>query len=264
MSISAQDVSVRLAGRLVLRQAGLEAPTGALIGLVGPNGAGKTTLLRTLAGLQPIEGGSIEIGGRPLEAFDRRALARAVAYLPQGARVHWPLTAERVVALGRMPHLHAWSRYDAADRQAVSAALDAVDAGDFAARSVTALSTGERARVLLARVLAGEPAVLLADEPVAALDPSHQLLVLDLLRARCSAGLTAVVVLHDLTLAARYCDRLTLLTEGRTLIEGTPETVLTPDVLRDAYGIDADLRFADGIPQLVARGRVTVERRVEP
>lgn len=263
-ALEARGVSVRLGRREVLAGAHFCAREGSLVGLIGPNGAGKTTLLRTMAGVQPIDRGEIFVRDRPLSRYERTALARLVGYLPQGATVHWPLTAERVVALGRMPHLHPWGRYDPADRTAVTRALDAVDAGQFAQRPVTDLSTGERARVLLARALAGDPAVLLADEPVAALDPSHQMMVLELLKARCAEGLTAVVVLHDLTLAARYCDQISLLLDGRLYVEGPPETVLTPGTLKHAYGIDGGLHDADGLPMMVVRRRVPVEDERRP
>ena len=258
-ALEAREITVRLGRREVLSGAHFRVHEGSLVGLIGPNGAGKTTLLRTMAGIQPIDRGEIFVKDRPLSGYDRTALARLVGYLPQGATVHWPLTAERVVALGRMPHLHPWGRSDPTDQAAVARALDAVDAGQFAQRPVTELSTGERARVLLARALAGDPAVLLADEPVAALDPSHQMMVLELLKARCVEGLTAVVVLHDLTLAARYCDQISLLLDGRLYAEGSPEMVLAPGTLKHAYGIDGGLQDADGVPMMVVRARVLVD-----
>ena len=258
-TLAVENVSVFLAGRPVLSGASLRAESGTLVGLIGPNGAGKTTLLRAIAGLEATIGGRVDLGDRPMDSLDRAARARSIAYLPQGATVHWPLTVERVVALGRLPHLHAWGSYGPADRAVVQRALEAADAAAFADRPVTALSTGERARVLLARALASEPAVLLADEPVAALDPSHQLDVLELLRRRCAEGLTAVVVLHDLSLAARYCDALTLLVDGSVRQHGSPVEVLAPETLRTAYGIDGAVHETDGVRSVLVRRTLTDE-----
>ncbi len=256
-AIETQDLTVSLGSRIVLRGVSLAVERGTMVGLIGPNGAGKTTMLRALAGVQPVESGQVLVGGTAVEVMSRAARARAVSYLPQGANVHWPLAAERVVALGRLLHLHAWGRYGTDDHDAVRRVLDDVDAVRFAERPVTSLSTGERARVLLARALAGDPQVLLADEPVAALDPSHQLDVLDLLRRRCADGLSVLVVLHDLTLAARYCDALVLLVDGAARHHGAPGAVLTTDILRDAYGIEGSLKVTEGVPYVIARKTIT-------
>ena len=187
---------------------------GEVVGLLGANGAGKTTLLRALNGLLRPERGMSLVDGIELGKHSRRTLARHVAYLPQGAECHWHLEVEQVVALGRLPHRRPWAPMSRSDWQAVERAMAYTDVTQFSGRRVSSLSTGERSRVLIARALAGEPRIVLADEPVAGLDPSHQLEIMSLLGRLASSGTAVVVVLHDLTLAARYCTRLLLLHGG--------------------------------------------------
>jgi len=245
--LRASALRASLGGREVLRGVDLQLAGGELLGLIGPNGAGKTSLLRALAGLLRIDAGEVELDGQPLGQLDDRQRARRLAYLAQGGEAHWPLTAERLVALGRLPHLAGWQRPGPADAAAVQAALRAADAWQFRARRVDSLSGGERLRVLLARALAGEPQLLLADEPVAALDPAHQIGVMGLLRERARGQRGGVVVLHDLTLAARYCDRLLLLDRGTVVAEGRPREVLTEECLAAVYGVHACIgHSADG------------------
>lgn len=210
---------------------------GEMLALIGPNGAGKSSLLRVLAGLKAPDAGRVCLDGSPLDAIPARDRARRIGYLAQGAECHWPLTVGRLVALGRLPHLGPWQRPGAADVAAIEHALTACDVAYLADRPVTDLSGGERARVLLARVLASDPEILLADEPVAGLDPYHQLRVMKLLRRRTSAGTGIAVVLHDLTLAARFCDRIVLLHGGRVLADGDPAAVLGPELLERVYGV---------------------------
>lgn len=256
--LSAEAIHVELGARRVLEAVGFTLAAGELVGLLGPNGAGKTTLLRALAGLQPVTRGEVRLLGevinghaeasrRGIPGFlgvaaprnDIRRRARYLAYLPQSGACHWAMSVAQVVALGRLPHRAPWARLPEADAGAVRRALDAADVAHLAGRPTTELSGGERARVLLARALAVEAQVLLADEPTAGLDPAHQLGVMELLRARARQGAGVVVTLHDLTLASRYCDRLLLLSEGRALADAVPREVLTPGNLRTAYGIEA-------------------------
>ena len=238
--IAAQDVHARYGARAALGGVSFGAAAGELVGLVGPNGAGKTTLLRVLAGLMKPAEGHVFFAGRPFGDFGRRELAQRLAYLPQGAPVHWPLKVGKLVALGRLPHLDPWRNPAPADERAIARAMDAAEVSEFADRPVTTLSSGERTRAMIARALAVEPLVLLADEPVTALDPYHQLKVMELLRERVRGGMAVVVVLHDLNLAGRFCDRLVLLDAGRVVTEGAPEHVLAPEFLRTVYGIEAD------------------------
>ncbi|MFQ5937871.1 MAG: ABC transporter ATP-binding protein, partial [Acidiferrobacterales bacterium] len=210
-----------------------------LVGLIGPNGSGKTTLLRVLLNLQSVVSGHVRLDDQDLHAINRRAIARRVAYLPQGGDCHWPLTVERLVALGRLPHRAPWRALSHDDESAIARAMASADVEYLAQRVVTTLSGGERTRAHLARALAGEPQILLTDEPVASLDPYHQLQVMELLRAVARQGGAVVVVLHDLTLAARFCDRLVLLHQGSVVAEGQPKDVLTEDNLLATYRIEA-------------------------
>jgi iron complex transport system ATP-binding protein len=237
--------------RLVLEGVSLSAASGEVLGIVGPNGAGKSTLLRTMAGLLAPAEGTVELDGQDLRRWDRMAIARRIAYLPQHPECHWAMAAERVVALGRLPHITPWQRPQAEDRRAVQAAMAATDVTHLAHLRAGALSGGEHARVMLARALASEPALLLADEPVADLDPYHGLDVMDHLAGLARAGRAVVVVLHDLTLAARYCDRLALLDRGRVVAEGPADPTLSPENLAGVYRIAALRGRHEGKPYLL-------------
>ena len=237
--LAARDLSVSLGARDVLHGVSVAVNEGEMLGLVGPNGAGKTTLLRALIGLVPAASGEVLVDGQPFAAVSRRVLARDIGYLPQGGRPHWPLPVEDLVMLGRLPHRDAFARAGDADRTAVRRAMEAVGVAEFAARPATALSGGEQARVLLARALAGEPRLLLADEPIAGLDPYHRLEVMEHLAALAERGMGVVVVLHDLTLASRFCGRLVLIDDGRVIADGAPGEVLSPERLAEVYRVSA-------------------------
>ncbi|MSO64958.1 MAG: ABC transporter ATP-binding protein [Alphaproteobacteria bacterium] len=254
--LAATDLAVSLGGRVVLDGVTLSLKQGELLGVVGPNGAGKTTLLRALAGLIDLDRGRIDLEGSPFTAMARAERGRRIAYVPSANVTHWPLVVERVVALGRLPHLSPWSRPTAVDTAAVARAIRAAGIEHLVGRPVTALSSGERARVLIARALATEARLFFADEPVAALDPHHQLRVLDLLVERCRAGAGAMIVLHDLSLAGRYCDRLLVLDRGRMVAMGPARVVLTADLLADVYGIVATQSPVDKPYYLVPLRRV--------
>lgn len=248
--IEARHLSAAIGGREVVVDASIAARPGEIVGLIGPNGAGKTSLLRALLRLVPLTAGRIRLNGVDITADPPHRHARDIAYLPQGQTVAWPLTVRRLVALGRLPHRAAWNGLTAADEAAVERALAATDAAQFAERPVTELSGGERARVLLARALAVEAPVLLADEPMASLDPYHQLATVDALKAVAADGAAVIVVLHDLGLAARTCTRLCLMDRGRIIADGAPDVVLTDATLAAVYRVtarrDADGGFAVG------------------
>ena len=246
-----QGLHVALNGQPVLCGINAQLRGGEVVGLIGPNGAGKTTLLRAVAALVPAQAGSVTVNKRPLVAWDRRQLARVLAYLPQGAPCSWPLDAWRLVALGRLPHQPPWRSISAADRHAIDNALNLADVAGLAGRSVLTLSGGERARVMLARALAVEPEILLADEPVAGLDPEHQLRVMGTLRDLAASGVAVVVTLHDLSLASRFCDRLILLNNGIVAVEGSPPTVLAPSILATVFGIEAEQGHRDNQTYIV-------------
>jgi iron complex transport system ATP-binding protein len=248
MRIEARTLHVRLKGRAVLRGLDFGAEAGQLTAVIGRNGAGKTTLIRALAGLAAPQAGAALLDGNDVGRWERGRLARVLAYLPQERLVHWALTARAVVALGRLPYQPFGAGESAADRAAVDRALAAMDAAHLARRPVPELSGGERARVLVARALAQEPRVLLADEPAAGLDPAHQLTLFRHLAALAATGRTVVVALHDLSLAARFCHSIALVHEGRTLASGTPQEVLTPQHLAAAYGISARYQTIEGVP----------------
>ncbi|MEP9403330.1 ABC transporter ATP-binding protein [Sphingomonas sp. VNH70] len=238
VTIACHALSVTLGRQVALREVSATFAPGSFVGIVGPNGAGKSTLARALTGL--VRGtGSVTIDGQPIAALPPAAIARAVAYLPQGQVLHWPLAVERVVALGRLPHLAPFSRLGDADRTAIDAAMARVAVEDLRTRDATTLSGGERARVLLARALAQGASALVVDEPLAALDPRHRIEVASLLRAEADGGALVIAVLHDLGLAARLCDRLLLLDHGRLVADGAPAAVLTPEHLATVFGVRA-------------------------
>ena len=245
MIVQAENISVRRGTRFVVEALSLSIRSGELVGLLGPNGAGKTSLLRALCGLDPLDAGRITYAGRTPAEIGRRAFGCTLAYLPQSGRIHWPLPVEEVVALGRLPHGAA--QVDDAVRRAMAAA----DVLDLSGRPTGSLSGGERARVLLARALAVEAPVLLADEPVAALDPYHQLQVMELLRATARAGTAVVAVLHDLTLAGRFCDRLAVMAGGRLMAEGPARDVLASDTVETAFGVTLARGLRDGEPYVI-------------
>ena len=251
MQIEAQDIAIRFGPTTVLEGVNLVMRPGEMVGLVGPNGSGKTTLLKVLANLRAPEGGSVRYAGRPAAEIGARELARRIAYLAQGGAVHWPMRVEALVALGRLPHRRAFQGLDAADRSAIERAMLAADVVALRARTMGQVSGGERMRILLARALAVDAHILLADEPIAALDPLHQLQVMDLLRSTAGQGRGVIVVLHDLALAARFCDRLILLAQGRILVEGPPAQVLTDLHIARAYGVEVVRGEHEGIPFLL-------------
>jgi iron complex transport system ATP-binding protein len=234
--LALEDVRVALGGREVVRGVSARLEGGTLVGVLGPNGAGKSTLVRALLGLTPCEG-RVTIDGASIADLPRAAVARRIAYLPQGQALHWPLSVERLVALGRLPHLAPLSRPREADRLAIERAMALAEIEPLARRTATELSGGERARVLLARALAVEAPVLVADEPLASLDPEHQLHGMELLQTQARGGGLVLAVLHDLALAARFCHRVLVLHEGRLVADGAPAEVLTPELLAAVYRV---------------------------
>jgi iron complex transport system ATP-binding protein len=237
--ISVHNVSVALSHRQILRELSFELPRQNLVALVGPNGAGKTTLLRTMAGLlRP--SGEVLIEGKSVHDLSAAQRALKFGYLPQGHVVHWPLPAHDIVALGRYPHgATDPSRLPPADEAAVARAMQATDTVAFADRPVTELSGGERSRVALARVLAVEAQVVLADEPTAFLDPRHQLDVMQLLRKAADGGTLVIVVTHDLGLAARYADAVLVMADGQLAAHGPPREALSEQVLANVFRVQA-------------------------
>ncbi|RYD95925.1 MAG: ABC transporter ATP-binding protein [Sphingomonadales bacterium] len=235
MDLTVTGLSVSLGKRQVLRDVSATLRPGRVTAILGANGSGKTTLVKAMAGLVPSD---VRLGSAHIDTLDPRERARAIGYLPQDGAVHWDVTVESLVTFGRLPHRAPFAGISAEDRAAISHALAVTDTGDLSGRLVAELSGGERARVLLARVLAGRPAWLLADEPLASLDPAHQLGLLDRLRALAGKGMGVVIVLHDLIQAARAADDVLLLREGRVVAFAPVAEALSPANLRAAFGVE--------------------------
>lgn len=235
-----EQLSVAIDGKNRVNDLSFALAAGELLGIIGPNGAGKSSLLKAIAHLMPYSG-LIEQDAVVLQILTPRQRALRLAYLGQGDSSGWPLLLRDYVALGRLPHRSPWQRSSADDAQAVDAAITQMGLSGLVARRFDQLSGGERARARLARALAVGCPLLLADEPVAALDPFHQLNVMALLRRQCTQGRSALVVLHDLTLASRFCDRLLLLDHGNLIAYGPPRQVLTPKNLQQVYRVHAML-----------------------
>jgi iron complex transport system ATP-binding protein len=235
--LTASNLSVTLSGREVLHEVSLSLQRRHLVALVGPNGAGKTTLLRALAGLQSSTG-TIHVAGDALASLTLRERAKRFGYLPQGHVVHWPLDVKDVVALGRYPHgATDPARLTSSDKAAVERAMLATDIVAFADRRVTELSGGERSRVALARVLAVEAPIVLADEPTASLDPRYQIDVMTNLRDVANSGVLVIVVTHDLGLAARFADTVLVMSDGRLAAQGAPRQALSDDIVANVFRI---------------------------
>lgn len=242
------------AHRPVLGAATLALRPGEITAIIGPNGAGKSTLLACLAGLRAPDSGSVTLGGVPLARLSARERGQRIGYLPQVAEVNWDIDVATLVALGRLPHKGRWSR-GAEDAAAIASAMAATDTAQLSGRVVNTLSGGERARALLARVVAGEPEFLLADEPLANLDPRHQFESLALLRKVADGGAGVVLVLHDLAHARRAADRVVLMDGGRIVADGAPVEVLTPDRIAEIYRVAShSVTLADGSPAVVLSG----------
>ena len=250
MRLEADSISVHRANRALVDNVTLQVAAGELVGLIGPNGAGKSTLLSALAGIDRKASGTVMIDGHPLQGISATERALQLGWVEQSGTVHWPVTVERLVMLGRIPHLPVWCRADEADLQAVENALDICDCQSLRKQQVTTLSGGERARVLLARALAAEPTLLFADEPISNLDLGHQLQTMQLLRGFAQDKRAAIVVMHDLSLAARYCDRLYLMHEGRIVASGSVAEVLSPQNLADVYGVSV-ISGCESVPWIV-------------
>ena len=246
------DVALRLGSREVLRGVSLELPIGCVLGLAGPNGAGKTSLFRVATRVLRADRGRVEVCGTPLMSLERRELARRVAVVPQDVGVPFPFRAGEVVLMGRAPHRRGpgFEGRDDVERARQSLAEMGIEA--LADRSMLELSGGERQLVLVARALAQQPKVLLLDEPTAHLDLLHRTRVLDRVRRFAADGGAALVVSHDLTLAARSCHRLALLADGVVAACGEPAAVLRPELLRRVFGVEAEVLDApDGAPLVV-------------
>ena len=241
MILQATAINLQLNGNPVLRDVDFYLHPGELVGLIGPNGAGKTSLLRILANLQKPDSGQLTLNHTALQKYPLKQLARKLGYLAQGAPSHWPLKVRRLIELGRLPHLSPWGTLSERDNAVVERAMIQAEVVHLSERIVTTLSGGERLRVLIARMFATEPQIILADEPIAALDPYHQLHIMELLKEHSGRGGSAVVVMHDLNMAARFCSRLVMIQTGKIVSDGAPEAVLNSKLLAEVYGIKATI-----------------------
>lgn len=230
----------------VLNDVSFTVSNGTFTGVIGPNGAGKTTLLKTITGIKKPFSGKVRLDGSDIETLSRRDIAQIMAVVPQSSFIPPLFSVEEVIGLGRYARQKNRFRLCQQDFDAVRSAMEKTNTTDFRDRSVGELSGGERQEVIIARALAQEPKILLLDEPTASLDIKHQLKIMNLIRELITAEeLTALIIIHDLNMAARYCDRLVLLHKGKILVDGTPENVLTEDNLRIAYEVETSVRYND-------------------
>lgn len=254
MILEAHDLAVRYPGaaRPALDGVSLTLEPGRLVAVTGPNGSGKTTLVRALVGLAPLERGAVRLDGRPVAAWRRSELAKVVGVVTQREEIVFPLTVAQTVMMGRYPRLGPLAPEGPEDRRAVRDALRRCDVEAVADRPVDALSGGEWQRVRVARALAQEPRILVLDEPTASLDLRHEMELLELIRTLVADGLAGLVVTHQLNLAARFADRLLLLSQGRVAAEGAPGDVFRQEVLAGVFQWPVTIgRTADGAPQVV-------------
>lgn len=255
-AFAVHNVGLSIDGNAILSDVSLDFPAGEVVALVGHNGSGKSSLLKILARQLAPTAGSVAYGGRDLKHYDGRDFARSVAYLPQDLSTGSDMTIRELVCCGRYPWHGALGRFSATDRQKVEQAIEATHIEAFADRMVGTLSGGERQRAWIAMLIAQDARCLLLDEPTAALDIAHQVEVLSLVRLIAhEGGRSVVIVLHDINMAARFCDRIHALKGGRMVASGTPADILVPDTLRAIYGIDMDVIAASNLPHPLAYAR---------
>jgi len=236
--LSIQDISAAYDKKAVLEGVSFDVAEGEFVGLIGPNGSGKTTLLRVISGVLPAAGGAVLLRGSDLRGFERRRLAKTIAFLPQDLALEFSFTVRDVVLMGRFPHLPRFGRERREDVEIAERSMVLTGVEDLAERTVTELSGGERQRVFIAMCLAQQPELLILDEPTNHLDIGHQLSALDLIRKlNRENNVTVIAVFHDLNLAAEYCDKIVVLNGGRVDVLGTPDQVLSVDMIRRVYGV---------------------------
>lgn len=254
--LSLHDVSFAIDGRNLLHPLTLEIPVGHSIALIGHNGSGKSTLLKLIGRQLAPTTGRIDFEGKPLAGWGTRAFARRLGYLPQNTPPAPGMLARELIALGRYPWHGALGRFGAADKAKVEEAIEVTGIEPFVNREVDSLSGGERQRVWLAMLVAQDATCLLLDEPISALDIGHQLEVLALTRDLCrDKGITIISVLHEINMAARFCDRIVALHSGRLIAEGTPSDIMTPEELARIYDVQMDV-----LEQPVSGRRVALAR----
>ncbi|MBZ0162906.1 MAG: ABC transporter ATP-binding protein [Notoacmeibacter sp.] len=238
MMLNAQSVTVSLSDREIVHDVSLAIAAGEVVALLGPNGAGKSTLMRALAGIIPFAG-TLSVDGRPTATMRAGERARAIAYLPQDHVVHWPISIANLVLLGRLPHQRFGQAVSAADRQAALTAMRMMQIEGLADRPATEVSGGELARALAARAIAQDTPVIIADEPAAGLDPAHQIRLMSAFRSLAAEGKAVLLSIHDIELAARWSDRVVMMSDGRIVADGAPGEAISAALLARVYGIKA-------------------------
>lgn len=264
--IEVNGLTVNAGGRRILDGITFCLEAGGLYGIIGPNGAGKSTLLAAISGVRRIDGGDVKVFGRPVASIPRRKLARRLAVLQQETLPGTAFTVREVTSMGRYPYQNWFGGRDEAGEALIDRVLETLGLSAYAHRRLGALSGGERQRVALAKVMVQDPELLLLDEPTTYLDIGYQIHLLDLVRDwQRSEGRTAVAVLHDLNLAAQYCDRLLVLHEGRLAAEGAPSEVLTAETIRRVFGVDPVVlpHPVSGAPQLLLKPGLREEEPAE-
>ena len=252
-SISVDSVTVRAGTRTILDDLACTVREGDFLVIIGPNGAGKTTLLKALCGLVQVSSGEIRVLGRPLADYSRRQLAATLALVPQNLNLEFAFSVEETVLMGRAPHLGLLERERLADHAIARQAMAFTDVAHLAGQRLDQLSGGERQRTMIARAICQQPRIMLLDEPTAALDPAHQLRIMELMqRLRHAENMTVVMVSHDLNLAAMFASRILLLKDGAALCTGNPAEIITPANLQRAYGcsIHVDVHPRTGTPRV--------------
>lgn len=254
--LRAENINVTLDENRILSDVSLELGSGKLIGLIGPNGAGKSILLKSILGLIDGATGSISLDDKDINSWSLKERARKISYAAQGAPVHWPLTVGHLVSLGRIPHLSPWQSTSELDQKLTFEAMKKTDVDHLAPRITTTLSGGERARAMLARAIVAGAEFLLADEPIEALDPYHQIKIMEILKELAGAGHGVLLVLHDLNFAQKYCDELILLEKGKIIAKGKPQDVLSDENLEQAYQVKAVRMEKDGESFIIPSGHI--------
>lgn len=236
--LEVENLWVQLNGGNIIKGVSLHIGEGEFVGLIGPNGAGKSTLLKALFGLVR-RSGMVSFAGQDSSTMQSSQRAQVASYLPQERDIHWPVDVERLVGLGRSQMRASFAPPSEQDQRAIETAMEQMDIADLRKRPATTLSGGERARVLIARVLAQETPLILADEPTSGLDPSHQIALMSCFSSLAAGRRSVVCCLHDLSLAARWCHRIIVIDNGRITADGTPSEVLTAEMMRTVYGVNA-------------------------
>ncbi len=254
-AVTVEHLSVVLAERTILRDISFTVGQGETVSILGANGCGKSTLLRSILGLQPIAAGNVRIDERHMTEYTPAELAQKVAFLPQSADIDGDMIVEEWVACGRYPYQRWWNGVSNADRTVIQRALEQTNIVHLRHRWVTSLSGGERQRARIAMALAQEPEIIMLDEPTTYLDLAHQLEVMELLRRiNVEEQVSVVMVLHDVNHAAKYSDRLLVLADAQVFADGAPQEILTADLMKEIYGVDATIECRDGYPYCFIHG----------